>query len=49
LVNLERALTTLQFFQDVGEIEIETPITEDTVARYFDFSYLEAALQELDG
>jgi NitT/TauT family transport system substrate-binding protein len=49
LVNQERALITLQFFQDVGEIEIETPITEETVARYFDFSYLEAALQELDG
>lgn len=49
LINQERALTTLQFFQDVGEIAIETPITEATVARYFDFSYLQAALQELDG
>jgi ABC-type nitrate/sulfonate/bicarbonate transport system substrate-binding protein len=49
LISEERALTTLQFFQDVGEIDIETPITQETVARYFDFSYLEAALQELDG
>lgn len=49
LMSEERALTTLQFFQEVGEIDIETPITSETVARYFDFSYLEAALQELDG
>ena len=49
LINEERALTTLEFFQEVGEISIETPVTSETVARYFDFSYLEAALQELDG
>jgi ABC-type nitrate/sulfonate/bicarbonate transport system substrate-binding protein len=49
LLTPERALTTLQFFQEVGEIEIETPITEETVDRYFEFSYLENALQELDG
>ncbi|HVR33734.1 MAG TPA: ABC transporter substrate-binding protein [Acidimicrobiia bacterium] len=49
LMTEERALTTLQFFQEVGEIDIETPITSDTVNRYFDLSYLEAALQQLDG
>ena len=49
LLTPDRALTTLQFFQDVGEIDIEEPITQETVARYFNFSYLEAALQELDG
>ncbi|MEX0864899.1 MAG: hypothetical protein WD269_08520 [Acidimicrobiia bacterium] len=49
LINEERALLTLEFFQEVGEIDIETPITSETVDRYFDFSYLEAALQELDG
>ncbi len=49
LLTSERALTTLQFFQEVGEIDIETPITEETVARYFEFSYLEQALEQLDG
>lgn len=49
LINEERALTTLEFFQEVGEIDIETPVGAEAVARYFDFSYLEAALQELDG
>lgn len=49
LLTPERALTTLQFFQEVGEIDIETPVTEETVDRYFEFSYLENALQELDG
>jgi NitT/TauT family transport system substrate-binding protein len=49
LLTPERALTTLQFFQEVGEIDIETPITDETVSRYFEFSYLENALQELDG
>jgi NitT/TauT family transport system substrate-binding protein len=49
LLTPERALTTLQFFQDVGEIDIGDDITAETVDRYFDFSYLEQALQELDG
>lgn len=49
LLTSDRALTTLQFFQEVGEIDIETPITEETVARYFEFSYLEQALEQLDG
>jgi NitT/TauT family transport system substrate-binding protein len=49
LLTRERALTTLEFFQEVGEIDIETPITEESVDRYFEFSYLESALQELDG
>lgn len=49
LLTPERALTTLQFFQEVGEIDIETPITEETVDRYFEFTYLDNALQELDG
>jgi ABC-type nitrate/sulfonate/bicarbonate transport system substrate-binding protein len=44
----EKALTTLQFFQEVGEIDIEPP-TEETLANYFEFSYLEDALAELDG
>lgn len=44
----EKALTTLQFFDQVGEIDIETP-TKETVDRYFDFSYLDDALAELDG
>lgn len=49
LLTSDRALTTLQFFQEVGEIDVETPITEETVARYFEFSYLEQALEQLDG
>lgn len=49
LLTSDRALATLQFFQEVGEIDIETPITEETVARYFEFSYLEQALEQLDG
>ena len=49
LLTPDRALTTLEFFQEVGEIDIETPITQETVDRYFEFSYLESALQELDG
>lgn len=44
----EKALTTLQFFNDVGEIDIGTP-GEDTIDKYFDFSYLQNALAELDG
>lgn len=44
----ERALITLTFFRDVGEIDISVP-TKDTIDKYFDFSYLEKALAELDG
>lgn len=44
----EKALTTLEFFVEVGEIDIETP-TEEGLSKYFDFSYLEDALAELDG
>jgi NitT/TauT family transport system substrate-binding protein len=44
----EKALTTLEFFNEVGEIDIDVP-TEDTLDKYFDFSYLEDALTELDG
>ncbi len=44
----EKALTTLEFFNNVGEISIDTP-SEDTLDKYFDFSYLEDALAELDG
>lgn len=44
----ERALTTLEFFNEVGEIEIDPP-SEDSLGDYFDFSYLESALTDLDG
>lgn len=44
----EKALTTLEFFDSVGEIDIDTP-SEDSLSAYFDFSYLEDALAELDG
>ncbi|MGH3383609.1 MAG: ABC transporter substrate-binding protein [Nocardioidaceae bacterium] len=44
----ERALTTLEFFNKVGEIEIDPP-SEDSLGDYFDFSYLESALTDLDG
>ncbi|MGH8872406.1 MAG: ABC transporter substrate-binding protein [Acidimicrobiia bacterium] len=49
LLTPERALATLQFFQEVGEIDIGDDITEETVDKYFEFSYLEQALAELDG
>lgn len=48
LLTPERALETLTFFNSVGEIEIGEP-TEDSLDAYFDFSYLEEALQNLDG
>jgi NitT/TauT family transport system substrate-binding protein len=44
----ERAMTTLEFFLSVGEIDVEDP-TEETLSDYFEFSYLEDALAELDG
>jgi NitT/TauT family transport system substrate-binding protein len=44
----EKALTTLEFFDSVGEIDIDTP-SEESLSAYFDFSYLEDALAELDG
>lgn len=48
LLTPERALSTLTFFNEVGEIEIGEP-TEESLSDYFDFSYLETALQNLDG
>jgi hypothetical protein len=48
LMTAERAHETLVFFQSVGEIELGE-LNEDSVSKYFDFSYLEAALQNLDG
>ena len=47
-ITAEKALTTLEFFNKVGEIDIATP-NEDTLEKYFDFSYVEKALAELDG
>jgi NitT/TauT family transport system substrate-binding protein len=44
----EKAVTTLEFFNEVGEIDIDTP-DQDSIDKYFDFSYLEDALAELDG
>jgi len=49
LLTPERALSTLTFFNDVGEIEIDVPTDEAGLDKYFDFSYLDAALTELDG
>lgn len=44
----EKAITTLEFFNKVGEIDISTP-DESTINEYFDFTYLQNALSELDG
>ncbi len=49
LLTAERALETLAFFDEVGEIDIEVPTDDAGLSAYFDFSYLEAALSELDG
>lgn len=48
LLTRERALETLVFFNEVGEIEIETP-TDETLDKYFNFSYLAEALSNLEG
>ena len=48
LLTPERALETLVFFNEVGEIDIGTP-TEESLPKYFDFSYIEQAREELDG
>lgn len=47
LLTPERALSTLIFFNEVGEIDIGE-VTEDSLGAYFDFSHLEQALQNLD-
>ncbi|MGE0216934.1 ABC transporter substrate-binding protein [Mycolicibacterium sp.] len=44
----ERAMTTLNFFNDVGEIEIGT-VDENSLNKYFNFDFLQNALGELDG
>lgn len=48
LLTPERALSTLTFFNDVGEIDIGE-VSEGSLDAYFDFSYLEQALANLDG
>jgi ABC-type nitrate/sulfonate/bicarbonate transport system substrate-binding protein len=48
LLNEKRALDTLTFFDEVGEIDIGTP-TQQTLSKYFDFSYLKQAIAELGG
>jgi NitT/TauT family transport system substrate-binding protein len=48
LLTPDRALDTLIFFNEVGEIDIGAP-TEESLSKYFDFSYLEQAIAELDG
>jgi len=49
LLTPDRALETLTFFNDVGEIEITLPADTAGLSKYFDFSYLESALNRLDG
>ncbi len=49
LLTPERAKETLEFFDEVGEIELEGEVTDETLAKYFDFTYVEEALSELDG
>lgn len=49
LLTPERALGTLEFFDEVGEIELEGPITEDDLGKYFNFDYLNQALASLEG
>lgn len=48
LLTPERALSTLTFFNDVGEIDIGE-VSEESLDAYFDFTYLEQALANLDG
>jgi len=49
LLTPARALDTLQFFNDVEEIDIAVPTDDAGLSKYFDFSYLRSALSELDG
>ena len=49
LLNPDRALETLQFFNDVEEIDIAVPTDDAGLSKYFDFSYLQDALDDLDG
>jgi NitT/TauT family transport system substrate-binding protein len=44
----EKARTTLEFFNDMGELDIADP-DQATLDKYFDFTYLRDALAQLDG
>jgi NitT/TauT family transport system substrate-binding protein len=48
LMTPERTLATLDFYNEVGEIEVDE-VNDELLDKYFDFSYLEAALAELGG
>ena len=48
LMTDDRVLATLEFYNEVGEIEVDE-VNAELVDKYFDFSYLEAALEELGG
>lgn len=48
LLTAERALSTLTFFNDVGEIDIGE-VSEESLNAYFDFTFLEQALENLNG
>jgi len=45
LMTEERALDTLEFYNELGEIEIE--VGDAALDKYFDFDYLDSALAEL--
>jgi hypothetical protein len=47
LLTPDRALETLRFFDEAGEIELDD-ISADSLDKYFEFSYLENALEQLD-
>ncbi|WP_197420411.1 ABC transporter substrate-binding protein [Mycobacterium sp. NAZ190054] len=46
LLNRERARQTLEFFNDLGEIEV-TDLSDAGLDKYFAFQYLESALEQL--
>jgi NitT/TauT family transport system substrate-binding protein len=48
LLTPDRTLATLEFYDEVGEIDVEE-VDEELLDQYFDFSYLEAALEGLGG
>lgn len=46
LLNRERALETLTFFNDLGEIEV-AEVSDASLETYFNFDYLNSALEQL--
>jgi ABC-type nitrate/sulfonate/bicarbonate transport system substrate-binding protein len=49
LLTRSRALDTMTFFNEVGEIDVGAEVTDAMLDEYFNFELLQNALAELDG